>query len=84
MRTSVPKMTAALFLFLISILIFTSLQAGAAESSAAGSAVKNPEAVAKDDALTQSDSESFLFKESAFREFFKHGKNQLKSFEDHG
>jgi hypothetical protein len=57
------------------------MRAGAAESGTTDNIVQNPATVVKGDALTPADSEkSFLFKESAFREFFKHGKDKLKLF----
>ncbi|MDX2502564.1 MAG: hypothetical protein QNL14_18925, partial [Deltaproteobacteria bacterium] len=81
MRTSALKTTAAYFLITFSILILATLRAGAAESGTTDNIVQNPATVAKGDGLTPSESEkSFLFKESAFREFFKHGKEKLKLF----
>ena len=81
MRTSALKMIAAFFLITFSILILATLRAGATESGTADNIVQNPAIAAKGDELTPSESEkSFLFMESAFREFFKHGKDKLKLF----
>ena len=81
MRTSALKMIAAYFLITFSILILTTLRVGATESGTTDNSVQNSAAVAKGDALTPSEpAKSFLFKENAFREFFKHGKDKLKLF----
>jgi hypothetical protein len=74
-------MIAAFLLITFSILVLAAMRAGAAESGTTDNIVQNPATVVKGDALTPADSEkSFLFKESAFREFFKHGKDKLKLF----
>ncbi len=81
MRTSALKMIAALFLITFSILIFATHQAGAAESGTTDNSVKNLAAVDKGNTYTTSDTvQGYLLDESAFRAFFKRGKDKLKLF----
>ena len=83
MRTSALKMIAAFLLIAFSILILATLRVGAAaaESGNTDNTVQNPAPVAKGETFSPSDFEkSFLIKETAFREFFKRGKDKLKLF----
>ena len=81
MRTSALKMIAVFFLITCSILILATLRAGAVESGTTDNIAPNSATVAKGETLTPPDTEkSFLIKESAFREFFKRGKDKLKLF----
>ena len=81
MRTSALKMIPAFFLITLSILILATLRAGAAESGYTDNIVQNSATVAKGKTLSPSDTEKrFLIKESAFREFFKRGKDKLQLF----
>ena len=81
MRTSALKMIAAFFLITFSILILATLRVGAVETGATDNIAQNPATAAKGETLTPSDTQkSFLIKESAFREFFKRGKDKLKTF----
>ena len=81
MRTSALKVIAAFFLIIFSIFIHASPQAGAVESGITDNIVQNAAIVAKDDAPKASNFNNiFHIKETAFRAFFKRGKDKLKLF----
>jgi len=81
MNTSALKMISAFFLITLSILIVATLRAEAAEPGTVANVVKNPATAAKGETLTPSETEySHFIKDSAFRQFFKRGKDKLNLF----
>ena len=78
---SALKMIAVFFLIIFSFQGIASFHAGAAEKDTAGSAVMSPATVTQGNTPAASGTEKgFLLEESAFREFFKRGKDKLKIF----